>query len=1501
MTLQELNNDPRFARLSYEKQTQARSLVAFQEAQALPGFLDATPQVQQEVLCRLTYSAPVLESPNQEQLDLLEKAERFKAGDTEAGEELARTLNVETFTNQLIIAQAFDKLFGEEEGYFTNPEMQTLEGRREVRRDRDKLTAYLDYTLSSDARTADSYKRWQTAATVGGFVADLVSTWAVGGALAKGVGLTAKTGAFTLGKNTSALAQKVSAAGGTTGRFTRWFAKEAVPELIENSFFAGTQISKDAMRDGWISAYEETNPDTGRVALDVGRTFGEYFLMDFAFFAGLSTLRVAGSLGYRMAKAPVEKGSELFGKAKPSGDVSALYKFMREKSPEELSRMTPEARADWLSQVKKLSTIENVADVDLTAREVVEAKLYSAGIDIQDPAISPRKDLFRVYDWTTGKEYYLKDYDSVVKKTGELLDARGDLPVGSVADAPAAKAELRLEERVTLDVTEFQSDPKFVARVLTPGSDGTIPTNQVKFGVNSMLKNTGVPASKSSKIRYKKVDDFFTNPRKVDGTNTIYIPSKIDNIKQQGEFNKYLFGKMKAIGGEDVGKFSDRVRVQTGTITDMGNTPVWAQRIGSKFGKVENMSNGTVRFIDNTGTTLEFPSSREFGVYVFEKYGLSEESTDAFRYLKSDLYEKKGIVLTKSEDGKVKVIEPVGSKKVISKYNSTQDMLNKHPDWVPKVPSSLYPEFTILGNAKSPKLEVVNNILTGTPQQIREFSSSFTKLDNIPKNKIISNSNGRIDVKGSRYIVTRQDVNITKEFTSISEAKKMLDLSVKQFEDLEAMAFEKGLRVEFHNGQYFVNGGTDYVKVSNSLEGAVNLVKEAPMMEYLAKELVQYDMKGVADYLSARGIELKDGTLGVEVSLQELQSKINDKYRKDGTGFVSTMERVIGDTGSWVRDVALEIGDERMFEVYEGLSKARRAWNADKQKYTNIYHKLVGSRSDKDARAIGRVLQGETDPAMWAQRYAEQNGGKVLSEADRLAMERTREFLDRMKYVLGMDIYESITNYFPRIMRPENIQEIRDVGFDAWVHANFSNGVPKELSFWAENSRVIGDDEILELAREANIFKVIDTYIDRGFRKKHLQPEIDKANEWLESWKGKATPENKTAIEGMVVYVNEMAGKDMTRDITSTHAIMKSFVRSAERFMRDKLKLPKEQAARLASNMEKLYGSAGGIMINNLMAFRAWLPMRNALQPMSHLAPWVGMDAVGEAYEYVAKNYDKAKATLARTGRRSEISPIQQLIADQRKAIPILDKINAVGMAAYSESDIVTRMVVDRVFRKSMDENITLFQKGLISQTEFMSRTWIDKMPELNQKQVLGMLNENYLGAVEAVGDYWTDLTMFSYNKADNPMITKGFLGNLFSSFGTYPIHTVNNMYRMVAKNKDAASVLGAVTTAAAWIAGSKLIFEEVFGINADAFNITGNLGFNGGPQYQLLMTALTAVGGTEYEKAQAREMFPKQFADLYVPGTRFGKVLDNIKDGVDAGDYARIVRAAITAPEVNN
>ena len=50
MTLQELNALPQFAGLNYGEQTQLRSMVVMQEAQALPGFSSLRPEEQAMVV-----------------------------------------------------------------------------------------------------------------------------------------------------------------------------------------------------------------------------------------------------------------------------------------------------------------------------------------------------------------------------------------------------------------------------------------------------------------------------------------------------------------------------------------------------------------------------------------------------------------------------------------------------------------------------------------------------------------------------------------------------------------------------------------------------------------------------------------------------------------------------------------------------------------------------------------------------------------------------------------------------------------------------------------------------------------------------------------------------------------------------------------------------------------------------------------------------------------------------------------------------------------------------------------------------------------------------------------------------------------------------------------------------------------------------------------------------------------------------------------------------------
>jgi hypothetical protein len=558
----------------------------------------------------------------------------------------------------------------------------------------------------------------------------------------------------------------------------------------------------------------------------------------------------------------------------------------------------------------------------------------------------------------------------------------------------------------------------------------------------------------------------------------------------------------------------------------------------------------------------------------------------------------------------------------------------------------------------------------------------------------------------------------------------------------------------------------------------------------------------------------------------------------------------------------------------------------------------VGHLNPKDSKKIRTLLQKELPMEKWDSAWKELGFGDRMPDILKRKAENTRLFLDEMQSVLGIDGWKAITDYLPRLAK-----DLESINANGWKHAAKMHGdgkIPKELSFFGENERT---SEVVAMALEEDLLKVIDTYIEKAFRKRHFQPVVDEAQEWLKAHQKVRSPKDAFAVDSMEIYFQELTGARLTEDLVSTKNMFEAGIGDAEKFLRKHqatLGMEKEEVDAFIKGAKKMYGSASGLMISNLMSFRAWLPLRNSFQPFFTLGPIYGNGEVAQAYKVVANNWDDLVKVFEGTGRSGPRKNLQQVVRTNEDAAYLIERYNQIGMSAFDASDTATRLVAAQVVKKRVDDHIGAFQAGSISQKQFMEYTGIDRLYKPEQMEVLEAFNNGGYGeGLKKLSDHMTEITMFTYRPTDNPRMFKGILGKMFGAFGTYPIHMTELMLRFARGPKKywpaTAARLGM------WFMGTRAIFQETFGIDPSAFDIWSNIGFSGGPQYQLAMTALKAVGGTDWEKAQAKLALPNMFTQLYLPGYRLGKTYVKLQEAIEEDNYGKVVRTLLTAPEVRD
>jgi hypothetical protein len=204
-----------------------------------------------------------------------------------------------------------------------------------------------------------------------------------------------------------------------------------------------------------------------------------------------------------------------------------------------------------------------------------------------------------------------------------------------------------------------------------------------------------------------------------------------------------------------------------------------------------------------------------------------------------------------------------------------------------------------------------------------------------------------------------------------------------------------------------------------------------------------------------------------------------------------------------------------------------------------------------------------------------------------------------------------------------------------------------------------------------------------------------------------------------------------------------------------------------------------------------------------------------------------------------------------------MSKLLKSGLKWYRNSDEFTRAVAyqasldkwDDALRRYRDPQINVGEKEFFEDLSGVQHLTPGRQAEIRKAFNAGQEDV----ARDLFASEMVETTMFRYRAGQKPeAFRRGVIGKMFGMFGTYPVQYVEQINQSMKNLSNtqraifAANVLGnglALYTA----------FQDGLGINAQAFLPWQPMVFSGGPLYNMMNNALTAVGNPSYRGRQAR------------------------------------------------
>jgi hypothetical protein len=349
---EDLNNDPEFRKLPYDKQTEVRYRIYSERLKKDPKFLNLPIMQREDIVRKLAFTLPSFENAGAEEelksyLSMIKEMPEGKAKNDVRNKLFAYSALDESLITKGVVGGIIDPLhrMGVLNRGATPAGMKPKEYlfSRDLRKTRDYLAYLLDdgYKATKGARMAQTWgKLW-------GMGTDIAPTL---------------MGSFGV---SGAVSGKLANAGLKLGRGGQWMVQTLVPEMIEASVegVLGTSMVI-------LDKAARSELDDKKLELDlktVARDFGSYAAMDYVMGLVVSGavpfLKVAG---YSLGKL---KAPKVYGEMKPKQFESVMKSFVNgELDPSDIKRL-PQIMQDHLATLDHIHRMEKTTDHLLSTPE----------------------------------------------------------------------------------------------------------------------------------------------------------------------------------------------------------------------------------------------------------------------------------------------------------------------------------------------------------------------------------------------------------------------------------------------------------------------------------------------------------------------------------------------------------------------------------------------------------------------------------------------------------------------------------------------------------------------------------------------------------------------------------------------------------------------------------------------------------------------------------------------------------------------------------------------------------------------------------------------------------------------------------------------------------------------------------------------------------------------------------------------------------------------------
>lgn len=772
-------------------------------------------------------------------------------------------------------------------------------------------------------------------------------------------------------------------------------------------------------------------------------------------------------------------------------------------------------------------------------------------------------------------------------------------------------------------------------------------------------------------------------------------------------------------------------------------------------------------------------------------------------------------------------------------------------EFVPKIPIENAPTNNII-ETTGEKFIAGGDSVIGSNAEIRKALSAFgdsaytesliTKVDN-SKAKVIQEANGQMKVIDKRLegvIQTKDDLRSAMKTVS----------NFDEFENLQNISRNKGMELTIKNGQYHVLDQSGSKFVAKNLDELTNYWKTKVPDPEVAPDLFGKGNEAVNEgAATVKGTNQGQATKPKNWAEQPEALPIKEGPGKPKMSWWLSGTSALRPLRDWLISATKKAGLPDLLQKYRNVDRSLRAATVEIDKGNQIIldimspkGKLIGLNQRKsiyyylaDEVDTGRLINKVTDT-----KFEYQMTDETIEIANKLREVFGIDETSGLFAKFGINPQKYLGDYAPRVREWHelNPDKVNHVTMKQLTDELWSDGVPKEIKFWAEEERA---SEFINMAIDDDIFMVMTKYNTQGHKKLFVEEAWTDLQDYM--------TKNQAHIPQEIAYrIQDWRASVMHIRMTDGEKMVKNFLHRFSMAIAPNSPKTRKIIQDMTQTMYQLN-------ITTNMGWRPWLAARNMLQPYTTLAPRWGNDVVNQAVNNVAKNTKEIIGECKRLGIINTKDPI--LFAESIDAT--LNTLTHRGLKMFGRSDDITRAIGFETARIQWKDGLAKLKSGVIKNPDdFLKVTGVNLMPDDIQTAVMRQLDlANPDVAFDLYANEVVAESFFIYRSDQAPTMYKGLIGKAFGQYGTYSAG-----FREMLKNgftrgtKAQKFAFGARYMANTVAIGGAL---AAVGINNNNFIPFAPASFTGGPMFDLGMTAIQATDLNSFNGRRARaELFDK-------------------------------------------